>query len=199
MERRSSDGKYGEDWARVFTYDASSPSGLIWAVDRERGGKLGMYVFIHRGDAVGSLQDGYWSVRTNAFTQAYTPYMVHRIIWELHNGPLSEGDEIDHKDGNPSNNAITNLRKVTGGVNCRNQRKRKTNNTGITGVSYTFTGRNNYFQAFWNTLEGEQRKKSFNIDKLGIMVAFRNACQYREAQINRLNSQGAGYSDSHGV
>lgn len=44
---------------------------------------------------------------------------VHRIVWELHNGPVPEGLEIDHIDGNKQNNDISNLRAVSHSENLR--------------------------------------------------------------------------------
>ena len=38
---------------------------------------------------------------------------AHIVCWETHNGPVPDGLEIDHIDGNKSNNNITNLRLVT--------------------------------------------------------------------------------------
>lgn len=37
----------------------------------------------------------------------------HRIIYEMHYGPVPEGMEIDHIDRNKENNLIENLRAVT--------------------------------------------------------------------------------------
>lgn len=39
--------------------------------------------------------------------------LYHRIVWECHNGLISEGLEIDHIDGNKSNNCIKNLACLT--------------------------------------------------------------------------------------
>ncbi len=39
-------------------------------------------------------------------------YWVHRLVWEAFNGPIPEELEIDHIDGNPSNNSLYNLRAV---------------------------------------------------------------------------------------
>ena len=47
-------------------------------------------------------------------------------------------------------------------------------------------------------LDGKYRTKSFNINKLGVMVAFRDAVMYREKMIKEFNKQGAGYSERHG-
>jgi hypothetical protein len=35
--------------------------------------------------------------------------MLHYDIWEFHNGPVPDGHQIGHKDGNKENNDITNL------------------------------------------------------------------------------------------
>lgn len=38
---------------------------------------------------------------------------LHRDIWVAHNGPIPDGYEVDHRDGNPFNNAIENLQLLT--------------------------------------------------------------------------------------
>lgn len=45
---------------------------------------------------------------------------VHRLMWEIFNGPIPNGYEIDHIDRNPSNNALNNLRLVTHSENAKN-------------------------------------------------------------------------------
>ena len=37
----------------------------------------------------------------------------HRLVWEAHYGPLPDGMQIHHKDGDKTNNAIENLMAVT--------------------------------------------------------------------------------------
>ena len=64
----------------------------------------------------------------------YKRYKLHRLIWLWHKGELPKLD-IDHIDGNPSNNRIENLREATPSQNMQNQRKpRKTNKLGYQGV-----------------------------------------------------------------
>jgi hypothetical protein len=58
--------------------------------------------------------------------------LVHRIIFLYHHGYLPEF--IDHKDGNPLNNKIENLREATRTENNQNCKTRKDSSTGIKGV-----------------------------------------------------------------
>lgn len=61
-------------------------------------------------------------------------YLVHRIIYMMHYGNLP--DEIDHIDGNTSNNRIENLRTATHSQNLCNQKMPSHNTSGIKGVSW---------------------------------------------------------------
>jgi len=38
---------------------------------------------------------------------------LHNVVWITHNGPVPEGLELDHIDGDKTNNSISNLRLVT--------------------------------------------------------------------------------------
>lgn len=62
-------------------------------------------------------------------------YKSHRAVWLYVTGKWPDGD-IDHIDGNGLNNRFDNLREVTRSVNCRNQVRRSSNKTGISGVSW---------------------------------------------------------------
>lgn len=59
---------------------------------------------------------------------------VHRVIWEMHNGCIPEGMEIDHVNGIKSDNSIENLRVVPSSVNSKNKSIYKSNKTGVCGV-----------------------------------------------------------------
>lgn len=84
------------------------------------------------GDEIGWLDgDGYRRTKLEGKT-----LFLHVVAWELMNGPVPQGMEVDHRDGNPANNAISNLRLATKGQNMHNSRIRKTNTTGFKGVNW---------------------------------------------------------------
>jgi hypothetical protein len=61
------------------------------------------------------------------------PLLLHRVIWFYMTGEWPKG-EIDHINGNTIDNRWENLRDVTHINNCRNQRIRKNNKSGVPGV-----------------------------------------------------------------
>lgn len=58
--------------------------------------------------------------------------MTHRLVYALTKGPFYS--HIDHIDGNPSNNSISNLRLCDQGLNVANARIRSDNTSGYIGV-----------------------------------------------------------------
>lgn len=60
---------------------------------------------------------------------------AHRVAWALHYGEWPKG-EIDHINGDPSDNRIANLRDVSHSENMRNQRRYRNCRSGVTGVSW---------------------------------------------------------------
>lgn len=60
-------------------------------------------------------------------------FRTHRVIWFMANGVWPK-DEIDHLDGDPSNNRLDNLREATRSENARNMRKRHNSQVCMNGV-----------------------------------------------------------------
>jgi hypothetical protein len=63
-----------------------------------------------------------------------TKQRAHRVAWAIYYGEWP--DQIDHINHDRSDNRIANLRAVTKTENARNQRLRKDNTTGRTGVNW---------------------------------------------------------------
>lgn len=189
-----------KDWSEVFYYDETSPSCLRWAVDIPYRGLLGGSASKRRvGDIAGTLQTsktGYsrWKVKYKQ-----KAYMVHRIVYELHQGFVDDTQVIDHIDGVASNNKIVNLRLVRQEINARNGSIRSNNKTGYTGVTYRVVNGFAYFAAGWVKAGGKQGNKYFSVAKLGEELAEFLASEYIRHQIDLLNLQGAGYTDRHGI
>lgn len=60
----------------------------------------------------------------------------HRIIWEMHNGRIPEGMEIDHINHIKTDNRIENLRLVSHKQNLSNASLRSDSSSGVSGVSW---------------------------------------------------------------
>ena len=76
-----------------------------------------------------------------------TAWKKSHLVWLYHTGENmkeTNKDEfntkntmvIDHIDGNPANDSIDNLRKITKAENSRNKSKHKNNKYGIQGIHY---------------------------------------------------------------
>lgn len=78
------------------------------------------------------LQNGYLAVSLDGIV-----WREHRLIWIWVHGVVpGEYDEIDHIDGNRTNNRIDNLRLVTRLQNQWNSKVRTDNTSGFKGVSW---------------------------------------------------------------
>ena len=67
-------------------------------------------------------------------------YMVHRLAW-LYVYGIWPSKDIDHRNGNPADNRISNLREATDSQNLGNMKKPITNKSGYKGVSWHGIGK----------------------------------------------------------
>jgi hypothetical protein len=96
----------------LLRYDEETGD-LYWKIDRTGAAKT--------GTVAGSLdKEGYTTVKIDK-----SIYKAHRVIYGL-SYSLSSFEEIDHIDGNKSNNKLSNLRAVSRAVNQQNNKVRGT-------------------------------------------------------------------------
>lgn len=105
-------------------------------------------------------------------------YKAHRIIYKMLYD--LEPEQIDHDDHNRQNNRPNNLNAATNQSNLRNQSKRVTNTSGVTGVCFENTKQR------WRVQLGNKF--------LGYFDTFEAAVQARKAAQNQ-----SGYHINHGV
>lgn len=83
------------------------------------------------GDIAGWIDgNGYRVIRVNGEV-----YLAHRLAWLYMKGRWPK-KQIDHKNGNPSDNRWDNLREATGSENQWNRKINKNNSTGYKGVCF---------------------------------------------------------------
>ena len=185
----------GINWDEWFVYDETSLSCLRWKTDRYSGGVCGVSgrKLASKGDIVGNYRsDGYYAGRLHNKS-----FLCHRVIWEMFNNYILPNYQVDHIDGIRANNKINNLRLVSNQLNSRNRKMSSNNTSGRNGVGIKWNGSSWYCVARWNDANLQEVSKAFSIDKLGIMIAFRDACAYRDKMIQELNKQGTGYTERH--
>ncbi len=105
-------------------FDYHQDGYLIWKNDRARRVKA--------GDKAGWNNGKYIKVTIDSKN-----YYLHRLIYCFFNGALPKC--LDHKDGNPLNNKIENLREATQSQNLMNKAMQFNNKSGIKGLSWCNT------------------------------------------------------------
>jgi len=114
----------------VLAYDPSVESCLVWKTDRVSGEGR---VHIAAGAMAGYKNNrGYWDIGLNKKL-----YKAHRIVYAILTGE-DPPCQVDHIDGNRSNNAIENLRLATRNHkdNGQNSGLSKNNTSGFCGVCH---------------------------------------------------------------
>ena len=109
-------------------------------------------------------------------------YQTHRIAWLLYYGSWPSAG-IDHIDGDPSNNRITNLREAGQEINNKNRKLNQNSSTGIAGVSWCKSA--NKWRAYINVNKRHLRIGHFE--------------SFNDAVAARKNAESQyGYHPNHG-
>lgn len=178
------------NWEDIVEYDETSPTGLLW--------KKSLGIICRDGSPAGTFvkrKNG--KPKCVQFTYNKKHYKCHRVIWQLKNGDIPSGYVVDHKDKNPWNNKISNLRLVKQKVNTQNASLSSYNTSGVCGVGWNKKCGFTYARAYV-TVNGKQVSKIFNVRDHGLLPAFKMAVCWRRDKIMELNSLGESYSETHG-
>jgi hypothetical protein len=109
----------------LFSYDHAT--GIFRWKNDTRGGKR------KAGDIAGTKRRlGYIYIGVKGLGQ----FAAHRLAWIYIHGIQIGGAEIDHKDNDPSNNAIDNLRIATSSEQKQNRGAQSNNRAGLKGAFY---------------------------------------------------------------
>lgn len=85
----------------------------------------------------GDRMDRIWSSSVKRYMRVCVfceRYLAHRLAWFYVHGYWPE--EVDHINGDGTDNRISNLREVDHNENMRNMKKHSSNTSGVTGVHW---------------------------------------------------------------
>lgn len=154
----------------VFEY-APDTGKLFWRIntgDIDRVGK----------EAGTTNKSGYRQVCLNS-----TVYLTHRLIWKMMTGEDPQED-IDHINGERSDNRWVNLKTATRSENLRNSKRSTKNNSGAVGVS-------------WCKIKRKWRAEI--VDNEGKHVHLKYCETLEEAiAVRKAAEKELGYSERHG-
>lgn len=177
-------------WKDHVKYDENSPTGIVWIVNRGN---------VKIGKPAGFKQYRNKTIPSHIAIECFDHvYVVSRIIWELHNGSIPSGMVIDHLDGNPFNNNLSNLQCKTSAENSRNTKIRANSKTNIIGISIIDNGFGNKYVKASVSFPDKTQQKNFSISKLGLEKAMQLAELWRASKILELESIGIIYTERHG-
>jgi hypothetical protein len=114
---------------KVFARDDLLHSEVLAAVRYDA--ETGEFSCRYSGQPIASTRrNGYIVIRILGGT-----YPAHRVAWLYSYGRWPRGN-IDHADGNPSNNRLANLRECNQSQNMANSRLSSNNTSGVKGVTF---------------------------------------------------------------
>ena len=143
-----------EEFSQVLEICGSSPSGLRWKVTVNPRAVKG-YV---AGSYSRTVKFPCWRLKYNK-----TAMILSRVLWFMGKGTYP--DIIDHKDGNPYNHEIDNLRNTDIGVNCTN--RKVSNTTGVPGVYFVSEECGKEGWRCQGVVDGVRWAKYFSVRKYG--------------------------------
>jgi len=125
-------------------------------------------------------------IRTTLQNGAKKPvyYLAHRLAWLYVTGNWPN-EELDHIDGDGTNNSIHNLREVDRLQNMKNQKLSRLNKSGRCGVRFSS------FHGKWIVKIGSGKRG--NMKHIGVFDDYFDAVCARKSAENRLN-----YHENHG-
>ena len=183
----------------LLYYDPSSKSCLRWK-EEKRSGRNYSIIHVEKDSEAGNLvfdKNGnplYIDIRIGK-----TTFKAQRIVWLLHDNLLNENEVIDHLDGNPHNNLISNLQSKSYAENSRNRKKASNNTTGHTGICWNKTKTSEGYRSRFNNLSGNRISKFFTLGTYKTKEnALEAAIKWRNEQLQELNKNGANYTERHG-
>ena len=142
----------------IFEYDFDNGK-LYW----KKSGKGIKKSKLSVGAGYINKHDGYVSISVNG-----TEYKAHRLIWKMFYG--YDPKEVDHINGNRSDNRIENLREVTRSQNSMNQHGVRKNSSGVRGVGW------DKFTSKWRVRITKEGK----VERLGRYKNLEDAIQVRK-------------------
>jgi hypothetical protein len=140
----------------------------------------------------------------NSKNKKYSILSLHRLFFYWHNGFLPR--LVDHKDRNPKNNKIDNLRELNDSENTRNSSKKKNTSSKYKGVSFykkikkwrsqlSINGKYIHLGYFHNEDDAGQAYND-KIRELGLegICPLNDTPQERARKINLFNEEKLSYS-----
>lgn len=178
----------------VLKVDTSSPTGLSYKVNRYKNkgaiSKIAGEVAGKIAYLPNKLPRGYM-VKITFPDGVKRELQCHRVVWLLTYGSIDSNLVIDHIDGNPLNNLLSNLQLVSHKQNTRN---RKPKNEGIPGV---YIKQGLQWVADMCLDNGTRELKGFSIKKYGNDKAKEMAIQVRREFLARMNETSEPYTTRH--
>jgi len=130
-----------------------------------------------KGEIAGwKTRRGYWMVMLGG-----KKFMSHRVIWALIHGEWPSA-QIDHINGDPSDNRIANLRLASQSQNNFNRSMFRNNTTGYQGVTYE-PSRNKYKASI--RIDGKTRNIGRFDSALDASIAYQKECERTRGEFHR--------------